>query len=217
MEKTANKTKAHQRYKLRSGEIVPGVTTICGLRAKPFLVPWANKLGLRGIDSAKYVDEKADIGSLAHLMVQNHLQNKSTDTSEYSQFVIDQANNCYMKFLNWEKKHTLEPIFLEKELVSEGERFGGCIDYYGKVDGVLELLDFKTAKAIWNEVNYQLAGYEILLESEFLEVDNRRILRIGRTEDEGFEEKERRDLTLQKVIFRALLTIYNTEKLLKKE
>ena len=217
MEKTANKTKAHQRYKLRSGEIVPGVTTICGLRAKPFLVPWANKLGLRGIDSTKYVDEKADIGSLAHLMVQNHLQNKSTDTSEYSQFVIDQANNCYMKFLNWEKKHTLEPIFLEKELVSEGERFGGCIDYYGKVDGVLELLDFKTAKAIWNEVNYQLAGYEILLESEFLEVDNRRILRIGRTEDEGFEEKERRDLTLQKVIFRALLTIYNTEKLLKKE
>jgi len=217
MEKTANKTKAHQRYKLRSGEIVPGVTTICGLRAKPFLVPWANKLGLRGIDSTKYVDEKADIGSLAHLMIQNHLQNKSTDTSEYSQFVIDQANNCYMKFLNWEKKHTLEPIFLEKELVSEGERFGGCIDYYGKVDGVLELLDFKTAKAIWNEVNYQLAGYEILLESEFLEVDNRRILRIGRTEDEGFEEKERRDLTLQKVIFRALLTIYNTEKLLRKE
>ena len=217
MEKTANKTKAHQRYKLRSGEIVPGVTTICGLRAKPFLVPWANKLGLRGIDSTKYVDEKADIGSLAHLMVQNHLQNKSTDTSEYSQFVIDQANNCYMKFLNWEKKHTLEPIFLEKELVSEGERFGGCIDYYGKVDGVLELLDFKTAKAIWNEVDYQLAGYEILLESEFLEVNNRRILRIGRTEDEGFEEKERRDLTLQKVIFRALLTIYNTEKLLKKE
>jgi len=217
MEKTASKTKAHQRYKLQSGEIVPGVTTICGLRAKPFLVPWANKLGLRGIDSAKYVDEKADIGSLAHLMIQNHLQNKPTDRSEYSQFVIDKANNCYMKFLNWGKTHTLEPIFLEKELVSEGERFGGCIDYYGKVDGVLELLDFKTAKAIWNEVDYQLAGYEILLESEFLEVNNRRILRIGRTEDEGFEEKERRDLTLQKVIFRALLTIYNTEKLLRKE
>lgn len=217
MEKTASKTKAHQRYRLADKTIVPGVTTICGLRSKPFLVPWANKLGLAGIDSSKYVDEKADIGSLAHLMIQNDLRGATTDTSEYSKFVIDKAAICFSKFCSWKNKHTLEPIFLEKELVSEGERFGGCIDYYGKVDGVLELLDFKTAKAIWDEVDYQLAGYEILLESEFLEVNNRRILRIGRTEDEGFEEKERRDLTLQKVIFRALLTIYNTEKLLKNE
>jgi len=217
MEKKSSKVRAHQRYKLLDGTIVPGVTTITGLRAKPFLVPWANKLGLQGIDSSKYVDEKADIGTLGHLMVNRHLSKQPLDTSEYSQFVIDQAGNCFNKFLDWEKKHTLEPIFLEKELVSEGERFGGCIDYYGKVDGVLELLDFKSSKAIHDEMYFQLAGYEILLESEFLEVNNCRILRIGRSEDEGFDEKERRDLTLQKVIFRALLTVYNTEKLLKKE
>jgi hypothetical protein len=217
MEKKSSKVRAHQRYKLLDGTIVPGVTTVTGIRAKPFLVPWANKLGLQGIDSSKYVDEKADIGTLGHLMVNCHLSKQPLDTSEYSQFVIDQAGNCFNKFLDWEKKHTLEPIFLEKELVSEGERFGGCVDYYGKVDGVLELLDFKSSKQIYDEMYYQLAGYKILLESEFLEVNNCRILRIGRSENEGFDEKERRDLTLQKVIFRALLTIYNTEKLLKKE
>jgi hypothetical protein len=216
-EKKSSKVRAHQRYKLADGTIVPGATTVTGLRAKPFLVPWANKLGLQGIDSSKYVDEKADIGTLAHLMINKHLSKEPLDTSEFSQFVIDQAGNCFNKFLDWEKKHTLEPIFLERELVSESEKFGGCVDYYGKVDGLLELLDFKTAKAIFDEMYYQLAGYEILLEDNFLAVENKRILRIGRTEDEGFEEKERRDLTLQKVIFRSLLTIYNTEKLLKKE
>jgi len=217
MEKTASKTKAHQRYKTSAGVIVPGVTTIIGLRASPFLIPWANKLGLQGIDSAKYVDEKADTGSLAHLMILKHLSKEPLDTSEFSQFVIDQAGNSFNKFLAWEKNHTLEPIFLEKEFVSDTEKFGGCIDYYGKVDGVPELLDFKTSKAIWDKMDVQLAGYEILLEEQFLEVGNRRILRIGRTEDEGFEEKEKKDLTLQKIIFRALLTVYHTEKLLKKD
>lgn len=217
MEAKSSKTRAHQRYKLLDGTICPGVTTITGLRAKPFLVAWANKLGLQGTDSTKYVDEKAEMGSLAHLMILKHLSKEPLDTSEYSQFVIDKAENSFLKFLDWQGKHTLEPIFLEREMVSEQEKFGGCVDYYGKVDGVLELLDFKTSKSIFPEMNYQLAGYEILLEEQFLEVNNRRILRIGRTEDEGFEESEKKDLTLQKVIFRALLTVYHTEKLLKKD
>ena len=217
MEAKSSKVKAHQRYKLASGKIVPGVTTITGLRAKPFLVPWANKLGLQGIDSTKYVDEKADAGTLAHLMVQKHLNKESVDTSEYSQFVIDQALNCLNKFLKWESEHTLEPIFLEKEMVSEAERFGGCVDFYGKVDGVLELLDFKTAKALYDIMFVQLGGYCILLKEHGNQVDNHRILRIGRSEDEGFEQKEKKDLTLYEVIFRSLLTVYNAEKLLREE
>jgi len=217
MEAKSSKVKAHQRYRLVNGEIVPGVTTITGLRAKPDLVPWANKLGLQGIDSAKYVDEKADIGTLGHLMVQKHLQKESVDTSEYSQFVIDMASNCLNKFLKWESEHTLEPIFLEKELVSEDERFGGCVDFYGKVDCVLELLDLKTAKAIYNGVFTQLGGYSILLKEHGNKVENHRILRIGRSEDEGFEQKEKKDLTLYEVIFRSLLTVHNAEKLLRED
>ena len=41
--------RAHQRYKIEDGTIVPGVTTVVGILNKPALVPWANKLGLEGI------------------------------------------------------------------------------------------------------------------------------------------------------------------------
>ena len=43
------KYKAHTRYELKDGTYVPGTTTITGLENKPFLVPWANRLGLEGI------------------------------------------------------------------------------------------------------------------------------------------------------------------------
>jgi hypothetical protein len=216
-EKTSNKVKAHQRYKLKDGTIVPGCSTITGLRAKPMLIKWSNNLGLAGIDSSKYVDEKAEIGTLAHYLILQHLSKQKPDTSEYSPAVVDIAENCFLKFLAWEQKHKIEPILLEAELISELEKFGGCVDFYGKVDGVLSLVDFKSCKNIYDDHFNQIAGYEILLIENNYPVDNRRILRIGRSEDEGFEEKEKKDLSLQKIIFRSLLTIYHTEKMLKEQ
>ncbi|GAI86127.1 unnamed protein product, partial [marine sediment metagenome] len=41
-----------------------------GVLNKPALVPWANNLGLQGINVKDYVDDKADIGTLAHLNLQ---------------------------------------------------------------------------------------------------------------------------------------------------
>jgi len=69
-QKIRKRAKAHQRYRTSDGTIVPGVTTVIGILNKPALVKWANDLGLRGIDSASYVDETARIGTLAHEMVQ---------------------------------------------------------------------------------------------------------------------------------------------------
>lgn len=54
-------TKAHTRYYLSDGTLVPGATTVTGLLNKPALVKWANNLGLQGIDSSKYVDKAARV------------------------------------------------------------------------------------------------------------------------------------------------------------
>jgi hypothetical protein len=43
------KTKQHTIYKLADGSRVPGVTTIVGMKAKPQLIDWANRIGLEGI------------------------------------------------------------------------------------------------------------------------------------------------------------------------
>jgi len=56
-DKLKKKTKAHTRYYLADGTLVPGSTTVCGVLNKPALVRWANQLGLQGIDSTKYTDK----------------------------------------------------------------------------------------------------------------------------------------------------------------
>jgi len=210
----SKKSQAHQRYRLADGTIVPGVTTITGLRAKPFLIKWANNLGLEGIDSDKYTDEKADIGTLAHYLILCHLKGEKPVLTEYSEYVTNLAENSFLKYLAWEKNHKIEPIYLEKQLVSEELKFGGCIDFYGKIDGQLCLRDFKTSNAIYPDTFYQLAGYSYLINGK---IDSYGILRIGRTEDEGFEERNKSNIDKERVIFRNLLEIYCLEKAIKND
>ena len=95
------KAQAHTQYKfLDEGKeiIVPSVTTVLGQLAKPALIPWANKLGLQGIDVAKYVDLTAEAGSLAHKMILDFFKNEKTDTSEYSKDIIEKAENAFLSF-----------------------------------------------------------------------------------------------------------------------
>ncbi len=215
------KTKAHQIYRLASGEIVPGVTTALGILAKPALVPWANKLGLTGIDVRKYVDDKADIGTLGHAMTTNHLIGAETDTSDYSKNQIDAAENSFLSYLEWEKAHPVIMVyFVEKQLVSEEHRFGGTEDIYCVIsdsDDYRELIDLKTGNGIYEESVYQVAALKVLLEENGYKVDRARILNIPRSEDEAFMEKVLSDRELQFGwdIFLNALSIYQAKKLMK--
>ena len=211
-EQTTKRSKAHTIYTLKDGTTIPGVTTILSILNKPALVSWANKLGLQGIDSTKYVDEKAAIGTLAHEMIADYLRGKETDTSEYSKVQIDQAENAVLAFFEWEKTHHIEPIMVEKSLVSEQYQFGGTIDCLGKINGNLHLLDFKTSRGIFPEMLVQLAAYrQLLIEAEY-PVDKVTILRIGRSPDEGFEERLVNELDKRWLIFQHCLEIYRLQK-----
>ncbi|KKM15298.1 hypothetical protein LCGC14_1697480 [marine sediment metagenome] len=218
------KTKAHIQYRSEKqfqkngkGIRFPGVTTITNLRAKPALIKWANNLGLKGIDSTKYVDDKADIGTLAHAMITNGLQTLETDLTDYTAKQIKQAENCVLSYYEWEKEHKIDPILIEKPLVSEEHCVGGTMDIYAKVDGVFELIDLKTGNGIWDEHKWQVAAYKEILQENNYQVDRVRILNIPRHETENFQQMILSDkvLTLGWVIFFHLLCIYRTEKLFK--
>jgi len=209
------KVKAHQRYRNKDNKIVPGVTTILGVLNKPALVKWANNLGLQGIDSTKYRDEKADIGTLAHAMIQAHCSNTMLDVSEYSKQNIDKAENALISFYNWEKSHKVVPILVEESLVSEKYQYGGQIDLYCELDGEKWLVDFKTGKGIYSEMLHQLSAYHNLLTENGYAVDGARILRIGRDETEGFEEKVVGNMKLHFEMFKYCRCIYNLKKKLK--
>lgn len=206
-------SKAHTVYKLADGKTrVPGTTTITGLLNKPYLVKWANNLGLEGIDSSTYTDEAAKTGTLAHAMVQAHLQNEQLDMNQFSKVQIDLAENALISFFEWKSRHEIEPIKCEVPFVSETLKYGGTIDCYCMLDGKPTLLDFKTGKAIYEEYFVQLAAYRNLLEEQGLPVERCQILRIGRDETEGFEERAVTDTRKYFEIFRNLLNVYYLKK-----
>jgi hypothetical protein len=212
----STKTKAHQRYKNQNGDIVPGVTTVLGLLAKPALIVWANRLGLQGIDSTKYRDEKAEIGSLAHAMILADLKGEKVETSDYSQEQINQAENCYLSWLEWRKGKKLEPIVVETPLVNEAYQFGGCPDFYGRINGELVLGDYKTG-GIWDESYYQTCAYATLLTSNGYDLPEKIIiLGIPRTEDEKFQEVTYTNFDKGWEIFTSLLRVYQLQKEIKR-
>ncbi len=221
MEKAKKKDRGHQRYRLRDGTIVPGVTTIVGVMAKPALINWANRMGLQGIDTTKYVDSLADAGTLAHYLVECDLVDEEPDPAyldEFSKVDLDRAENSLLSYYEWRKQHEIEIIGTEMQLVSEEHGFGGTCDIYCKLDGRFALIDIKTCKALYGKADEkwtQVAGYSLLLEENFHKVDAEYILRIGREESEGFEFVESPDPLLHSDRFFTCLELYNINKRLR--
>jgi len=215
--KVSEKVKVHTQYYINTGDSVPGVTTVLGILAKPALIVWANKLGLKGIDSTRYKDKMADIGTITHLLIMHHLKKTTPDLSEYSQHDIDIAGNCMKSFYEWEKIHKLEPLMIETPLSSDIYGYGGTPDYIGLVDGKLELMDFKTGNGIYPEYLYQLSAYRQLAKESGHEINRARILRIGRDDNEGFEERLTVKFDLEFQLFLHCLSIYNLQKVMKRE
>ncbi len=204
--------KAHTRYELKDGTYVPGTTTITGTLNKPFLIGWANKLGLEGIDSTKYVDYLADIGTLTHYRVECYLKGVGAVYDDYTQKQIKASDIPFEKFLLWEKENEFEIIDSELALVSEKHRYGGTCDIYCMLNGKKTLMDIKTSKRCYPEHYMQVSAYTKLLIENGKDVESVKILRIGRNKNEGFGVIDPPKLNLYWKVFLHLLEIYKLQK-----
>ncbi len=210
------KTKIHTVYKNAKGERLPSVTTILGILNKPALMDWAWKCGCEGKDYKAVRDEAGGIGTLAHYLILCHIKGEKPDTSEYSAQDIEKAENCLIKYWDWADAHKdIKALLVETPIVSEQYGFGGTIDYLGQCGNQLLLIDHKTGKAIYSEMFYQLAAYVQLLKEAGYNVSNARILRIGRDEVEGFEERVMNDLSKHFDLFTHCLAVYKLQKELR--
>ncbi len=209
------KSRAHTIYKTSAGIRVPGTTTITGLLNKPFLITWANRLGLEGIDSTKYRDEAAEVGTIAHKMIECYFTGEEFDREKYSKENIDLAENALLSFYEWVGQHNIRMIGSELQLVSDTHKYGGTLDCICELDGELTLLDFKTGKAVYDDYFVQLAAYRELAKEHGYDVKKCRILRVGRDETEGFEERTVTDISKYFAIFESLLNIYYLKRALK--
>lgn len=210
------KHQGHQVYRNKEGKQVPGVTTICGQLAKPQLAPAANRLGLSGINSTDYWKHLADIGSLAHEMILAHVKGEELNTDDYTKKEIDLANSCFQSYLNWESKHTIEPILAECQLVSETYQFGGTLDCFCKLDDIDTLIDFKTG-GIYSEALIQISAYQHLLAEHGYLAKQALILGIPRSQNDSFTEKTYINFEVGWEAFYHLLHLYPIMKRINKE
>jgi len=188
-----DKHREHTPYFNAAGKRVPGVTTIIGREIgwkTDRLKNWANRMGLQGIDTTKYTDDKAKIGTLAHAYCTDFLLRKKTNEDDYSKSQIVEARRSFQGFLKWVRLHKVRPLLIEGKLVSEDFQYGGTCDIYAEVDGFRELDDLKTGSGVFIDMIVQVAAYAHSLEENGYPVDRVRIINIPRSEDESFIDPE---------------------------
>ena len=223
---SAKKAKQHTVYKNKDDVRVPGTTTITGVMDKPALVGWANKIGLEGIKVREYVDDLAAIGTLAHYMIECHINSLIQkaeilpDLSDSTPNQISSAENSFLKFLDWEGKNKVEYFASELQLVSEKHQYGGTIDILAKVNDKNTLIDIKTCKGIYNDHHTQVGGgYALLLEEAGYDLHDVRIIRVGRSEEEGTEAEDIQvpKLEAHKKRFLICRELYEINKIVNKK
>lgn len=212
------KLKSHIVYKTKEGQRVPGASTVAKIGDSPEnLIHWSWELGCQGIDYKKVRDTAADIGSLAHFLIQCHLRNETADLSEFSPEDVSKAETCFLKFLDFWDKENLRVIASEVPLVSEEFKYGGTIDTVA-MDGGIVLLDYKSGKSIWDSHLFQLSAYEQLWNENnpHTLIDRRAIIRIGKELVGDFEIRWLSPMKLYFDVFLTQLAHYKARKLCPK-
>ena len=144
-----------------SNKKVPSVTELLNVVAKPYLVPWANRMGLQGVDINQYNAEITGIGTMVHGKIEAYYQGMEFDVSGYPSEMKEKADELFIKFLTWENEHDVKIIYNELPMISE--KFGGTIDAVMELDGKLTVIDWKTSKEIYPEYFGQLTAYYYLM------------------------------------------------------
>ena len=207
-----DKTKTHTQYRLKSGTLVPGVTTVLNLLDKPAIHFWIAKVTKEGHDWTKMRDQAADIGSLTHYLILCDLKNIKPDTSDYAQADIDKAQNAMKSYYAWRKMNDVIPIEVESSSVSEKFGFGGTFDLYASVNGISTLIDFKTSGALYADYNTQIGAYFQLLRENKGVIAVGKLIRITKGDNSDFEVKTIEQIEKQWELFKHLLRVYNLKK-----
>jgi PD-(D/E)XK nuclease superfamily len=98
------------------------------------------------------------IGQLAHEWIEAHLRARLYATPELPPPVNEQARKAIQAASAWIAEH-FKPVSMEHRLYSREHDYAGTLDVVGEVDGQLAVVDWKTSKAIYDEMPLQAAAY----------------------------------------------------------
>lgn len=147
------------------GQRLPSVTTILGALDAPGLDRWRVNQALMGINP--YEDRRAaDAGTLTHAAISWALDpdnNAYPDTSGFPPDVVAEAIAAFKAWRAWEAAHEVKPILIECQMANKALGYAGTLDFFGLIDGVPTVADWKTSAAIYPDYFTQAAAYAHLL------------------------------------------------------
>ena len=211
------KVRTHTVYKIGKKRL-PSVTTVLGVGNMGgkwnALMAWQKRNLLAGIDPDKLRDEAADIGTLAHALIEEHLGGPVVELKDYSENNIETARVALTAYLDWESQHDIETIAVEQALTHGRLKFGGTADYICKLDGKFSLIDFKSTNRIYLDHELQLSAYQALVKYRYKKNPETYLLHLGK-ESPDFGIEYYADLSLHWDTFRTLRKLYQLNKELK--
>ena len=165
-------------------ELVPGVTTVLSVLARPALVNWAAGQAAEYIQDnlrpgapldeveieelakgARWAhrrtkDRAATVGTVVHSWIEKYVERRIVRRRSLQPLPQNpQARAGVEAFLSWVDEHDVHFRLSEQRLYSRRYRYAGTADIVAEVDGALTLIDIKTSKGVYPEYELQLAAY----------------------------------------------------------
>jgi hypothetical protein len=186
---TKDGTRAVRKTDVEKLNLVPSITTILNLYPKPDLTRWKiNKhidsaLTLPIIeneslddfkkrifeDAGKESENAALLGTDIHNLCENYV--RGIKKEEF--VVLNKYPELKEGVSNWLKQHKFEGV-AELALASRNYKMAGKIDFQGKFDGIMTILDYKTQGTkpgkpinIYDTWGCQLSGYKLINPTEY--------------------------------------------------
>jgi hypothetical protein len=160
----------HKKYFNSQGKEVPSVTTILKILNNN-LDGWANYMGLKGINSKQYANDRAKYGTYIHSICEKYFKRELPE--DLTTFEIDDTLMTWYQLEElYHKLKTIETLFSrigymykDCELSLVCDTYGGTIDLvlYNEEDDDYILVDFKTSKNVFTKHYAQLGGYTSLV------------------------------------------------------
>ncbi len=187
-------------------------TTLDGCKS---IIERATDLGRKA--HVKVRDKAANLGSIAHALVESVITGEAFDDEEgWGEILIDQARPNAERIVRYVEGCGLRPEIIEKAYAGPG--FGGTVDLICvDKDGLYELVDLKSGKSVREEVCIQLGAYAGLAQLHGVEIVRSQVIHAHPGEDLKIIKIPKTQTDIGGVCFAALFAIYSARKSLKLE
>lgn len=130
------------------------VTSILKMIDKPGLFTWGATIGLA--EANRIMETRAEFGTSVHGHVAGILRGDPIEVDGISDY---EMRGCVKAFLRWKEKRKFGAYQTEAVIYSRQYGYAGTTDFFGYLDGIPTIVDWKTSKDVYAESFLQVAAY----------------------------------------------------------